>query len=40
MRAYIVLRETQKAKEAPAMARKAFAGNADAQTAFIPQPRR
>ena len=34
MRAYTVLGETEKAKEALASARKAFAGNADAQTAF------
>jgi cytochrome c-type biogenesis protein CcmH len=34
MRAYSVLGETQKAKEALATARKTFAGNADAQTAF------
>jgi cytochrome c-type biogenesis protein CcmH len=35
MRAYTVLGQRQKAKEALASARKAFAGNADAQTAFI-----
>ena len=34
MRAYTVLGETDKAKEALATARKTFAGNADAQTAF------
>ena len=34
IRAYGVLGETQKAKDALAMARKTFAGNADAQTAF------
>jgi cytochrome c-type biogenesis protein CcmH len=34
MRAYTVLGETQKAKQALATARKTFAGNADAQTAF------
>ena len=34
MRAYSVLGETEKAKEALATARKSFAGNADAQTAF------
>jgi cytochrome c-type biogenesis protein CcmH len=34
MRAYTVLGETDKAKEALASARNAFAGNADAQTAF------
>ncbi len=34
MRAYTVLGETAKAKEALATARKTFAGNADAQTAF------
>jgi cytochrome c-type biogenesis protein CcmH len=34
MRAYTVLGETQKAKDALATARKTFAGNADAQTAF------
>jgi cytochrome c-type biogenesis protein CcmH len=34
MRAYTVLGETDKAKEALATARKSFAGNADAQTAF------
>lgn len=34
MRAYTVLGETDKAKDALATARKSFAGNADAQTAF------
>ena len=34
MRAYTVLGENDKAKEALATARKSFAGNADAQTAF------
>jgi cytochrome c-type biogenesis protein CcmH len=34
MRAYTVLGEKQKAQQALASARKAFAGNADAQTAF------
>jgi len=34
MRAYTVLGETEKAKTALATARKTFAGNADAQTAF------
>lgn len=34
MRAYTVLGETEKAKEALATARKSFAGNVDAQTAF------
>jgi cytochrome c-type biogenesis protein CcmH len=34
MRAYTVLGETQKAKNALTTARKTFAGNADAQTAF------
>jgi cytochrome c-type biogenesis protein CcmH len=34
MRAYTVLGETEKAKQALTSARKAFAGNADAQTAF------
>jgi len=34
MRAYTVLGETEKAKQALVSARKAFAGNADAQTAF------
>ncbi len=34
MRAYSVLGETEKAKEALATARKTFAGNPDAQTAF------
>ena len=34
MRAYSVLGETRKAKDALATARKTFAGNADAQTAF------
>ena len=34
IRAYTVLGETDKAKEALATARKTFAGNADAQTAF------
>ena len=34
MRAYTVLGEKQKALQALSSARKAFAGNADAQTAF------
>jgi cytochrome c-type biogenesis protein CcmH len=34
MRAYTVLGETEKAKDALATARKTFEGNADAQTAF------
>jgi hypothetical protein len=34
MRAYTVLGETDKAKEALATARKTFATNKDAQTAF------
>lgn len=34
IRAYAVLKETDKAREALATARKTFAGNADAQTAF------
>jgi hypothetical protein len=34
MRAYTVLGETAKAKDALATARKTFAGHADAQTAF------
>jgi cytochrome c-type biogenesis protein CcmH len=34
MRAYTVLGETDKARQALADARKAFKGNADAQTAF------
>jgi hypothetical protein len=34
MRAYTVLGETEKAKQALVSARKAFADNKDAQTAF------